>query len=63
MTTFARTLLLFACCLLSLNVKAEAPLIAHYKVATEADDVVTRVLFNAASKEFGFTVQYVNYSS
>ncbi|MFH4711200.1 GGDEF domain-containing protein [Vibrio alginolyticus] len=63
MTTFARTLLLFACCLLSLNVKAEAPLIAHYKVATEADDVVTRVLFNAASKEFGFIVQYVNYSS
>ncbi|EGQ8054796.1 GGDEF domain-containing protein [Vibrio alginolyticus] len=63
MTTFARTLLLFACCLLSLNVKAEAPLIAHYKVATEADDVVTRVLFNAASEEFGFTVQYVNYSS
>ncbi|HHF0533997.1 TPA: GGDEF domain-containing protein [Vibrio alginolyticus] len=63
MTTFARTLLLFACCLLSLNVKSEAPLIAHYKVATEADDVVTRVLFNAASKEFGFTVQYVNYSS
>ncbi|EGR0804298.1 GGDEF domain-containing protein [Vibrio alginolyticus] len=63
MTTFARTLLLFACCLLSLNVKAEASLIAHYKVATEADDVVTRVLFNAASKEFGFTVQYVNYSS
>ncbi|KPM88227.1 diguanylate cyclase [Vibrio alginolyticus] len=63
MTTFARTLLIFACCLLSLNVKAEAPLIAHYKVATEADDVVTRVLFNAASKEFGFTVQYVNYSS
>ncbi|MDG2785676.1 GGDEF domain-containing protein [Vibrio parahaemolyticus] len=63
MTTFARTLLLFACCLLSLNVKAEAPLIAHYKVATEADDVITRVLFNAASKEFGFTVQYVNYSS
>ena len=63
MTTFARTLLLFACCLLSLNVKAEAPLIAHYKVATEADDVVTRVLFNTASKEFGFTVQYVNYSS
>ncbi|EGR0269221.1 transporter substrate-binding domain-containing protein [Vibrio alginolyticus] len=63
MTTFDRTLLLFACCLLSLNVKAEAPLIAHYKVATEADDVVTRVLFNAASKEFGFTVQYVNYSS
>ncbi|MDW1959607.1 MULTISPECIES: GGDEF domain-containing protein [Vibrio] len=63
MTAFARTLLLFACCLLSLNVKAEAPLIAHYKVATEADDVVTRVLFNAASKEFGFTVQYVNYSS
>ncbi|EID0029959.1 transporter substrate-binding domain-containing protein [Vibrio alginolyticus] len=63
MTTFARTLLLFACCHLSLNVKAEAPLIAHYKVATEADDVVTRVLFNAASKEFGFTVQYVNYSS
>ncbi|BCG17063.1 diguanylate cyclase [Vibrio alginolyticus] len=48
---------------MSLNVKAEAPLIAHYKVATEADDVVTRVLFNAASKEFGFTVQYVNYSS
>ncbi|EJL6746181.1 TPA: GGDEF domain-containing protein [Vibrio alginolyticus] len=63
MTTFARTLLLFACCLLSLNVKAEAPLIAQYKVATEADDVVTRVLFNAASKEFGFIVQYVNYSS
>ncbi|MFH4510899.1 GGDEF domain-containing protein [Vibrio alginolyticus] len=63
MTTFARTLLLFACCHLSLNVKAEAPLIAHYKVATEADDVVTRVLFNAASEEFGFTVQYVNYSS
>ncbi|EGR2550032.1 transporter substrate-binding domain-containing protein [Vibrio alginolyticus] len=63
MTTFARTLSLFACCLLSLNVKAEAPLIAHYKVATEADDVVTRVLFNAASEEFGFTVQYVNYSS
>ncbi|HHF3037192.1 MULTISPECIES: GGDEF domain-containing protein [Vibrio diabolicus subgroup] len=63
MTTFARTLLLFTCCLLSLNVKAESPLIAHYKVATEADDVVTRVLFNAASKEFGFTVQYVNYSS
>ncbi|EPQ8265300.1 GGDEF domain-containing protein [Vibrio alginolyticus] len=63
MTAFARTLLLFACCLLSLNVKAEAPLIAHYKVATEADDVVTRVLFNAASEEFGFTVQYVNYSS
>ncbi|MDF5302167.1 transporter substrate-binding domain-containing protein, partial [Vibrio parahaemolyticus] len=63
MITLARTLLLFACLLLSLHVKAEPSLQPHYKIATEADDVVTRVLFDAVSTEFGVSVEYINYAS
>ncbi|HCE2130778.1 GGDEF domain-containing protein [Vibrio parahaemolyticus] len=63
MITLARTLLLFACLLPSLHVKAEPSLQPHYKIATEADDVVTRVLFDAVSTEFGVSVEYINYAS
>lgn len=34
---------------------------SNYKVAIEADDVVTRILFDAASSRFGFSVEYVYY--
>lgn len=36
---------------------------SSYKVAMEADDVVTRILFDAASERFGFNVEYVYYPS
>ncbi|NOH67432.1 GGDEF domain-containing protein [Vibrio rotiferianus] len=35
----------------------------EYKVATEADDIVTRALFDAISAEFDVSIQYVNFSS
>ncbi|WP_155488071.1 GGDEF domain-containing protein, partial [Vibrio harveyi] len=56
-------LLVFACFLLSLSLKAEPEQAPNYKVATEADDVVTRVLFDAVAEHFGVSIQYVNYSS
>lgn len=34
-----------------------------YLVATEADDVVTRVLFDAIAYQFNIDIQYVNYPS
>ncbi|KHD26656.1 diguanylate cyclase [Vibrio caribbeanicus] len=34
-----------------------------YKVAMEADDVVTRILFDAISDKFGLNVEYVYYPS
>ncbi|WP_104047593.1 GGDEF domain-containing protein, partial [Vibrio jasicida] len=56
-------LLVFACFLLSLSLKAEPVTPSYYKVATEADDVVTRVLFDAVAENFDVSIQYVNYSS
>lgn len=43
-----------------LPVKAQTP---SYKVAMEADDVVTRVLFDAVASKFQLDVQYVYYPS
>ncbi len=34
-----------------------------YKVATEADDVVTRVLFDSIAHHFNLEIEYVNYPS
>ncbi|WPC75032.1 GGDEF domain-containing protein [Vibrio porteresiae] len=34
-----------------------------YHVATESDDVVSRVLFDAIAHEFGIDIQYVTYTS
>lgn len=63
MVKVVQRLLVFACFLLSLSLKAEPEQVSHYKVATEADDVVTRVLFDAVAENFGVSIQYVNYSS
>ncbi|NOH84251.1 transporter substrate-binding domain-containing protein [Vibrio sp. 03-59-1] len=35
----------------------------HYSVATEADDIVTRILFDALAEEFELSIQYVDYPS
>ncbi len=50
MVKVVQRLLVFACFLLSLSLKAEPEHVSHYKVATEADDVVTRVLFDAVAE-------------
>ncbi|ENP8339912.1 transporter substrate-binding domain-containing protein [Vibrio harveyi] len=63
MVKVVQRLLVFACFLLSLSLKAEPEQAPNYKVATEADDVVTRVLFDAVAEHFGVSIQYVNYSS
>ncbi len=63
MVKVVQRLLVFACFLLSLSLKAEPEQAPNYKVATEADDVVTRVLFEAVAEHFGVSIQYVNYSS
>ncbi|MFZ3430329.1 GGDEF domain-containing protein [Vibrio harveyi] len=63
MVKVVQRLLVFACFLLSLSLKAEPEQAPSYKVATEADDVVTRVLFDAVAEHFGVSIQYVNYSS
>lgn len=63
MVKVVQRLLVFACFLLSLSLKAEPKQAPNYKVATEADDVVTRVLFDAVAEHFGVSIQYVNYSS
>ncbi|YCO02811.1 diguanylate cyclase [Vibrio sp. VNB-15] len=63
MVKVVQRLLVFACFLLSLSLKAEHEAPSHYTVATEADDVVTRVLFDAVADNFGVSIQYVNYSS
>ncbi|MGR5235422.1 diguanylate cyclase [Vibrio alfacsensis] len=63
MVKVVQRLWVFACLLLSLSLKAEPASPPHYKVATEADDVVTRVLFDAVAKEFDVSIQYINYSS
>ncbi|MBY6235992.1 GGDEF domain-containing protein [Vibrio harveyi] len=63
MVKVVQRLLVFACFLLSLSLKAEPEQAPNYKVATEADDVVTRVLFDAIAEHFGVSIQYVNYSS
>jgi len=34
-----------------------------YRVATEADDVVTRILFDAIAYQFRLEIDYVNYPS
>lgn len=41
-------------------VKAQTP---NYKVAMEADDVVTRVLFDAVASKFSLNIEYVYYPS
>lgn len=53
-------LVLFAC---SVSVHSEQTTDAPYLVATEADDVVTRVLFDAIAYQFNIDIQYVNYPS
>lgn len=53
-------LVLFVC---SVSVHAEQNADAPYLVATEADDVVTRVLFDAIAYQFNVDIQYVNYPS
>ncbi|CAH1607089.1 GGDEF domain-containing protein [Vibrio jasicida] len=63
MVKVVQRLLVFACFLLSLSLKAEPVTPSYYKVATEADDVVTRVLFDAVAENFDVSIQYVNYSS
>ncbi|MCG9611985.1 GGDEF domain-containing protein [Vibrio harveyi] len=63
MVKVVQRLWVFACFLLSLSLKAEPEQAPNYKVATEADDVVTRVLFDAVAEHFGVSIQYVNYSS
>ncbi|CAH1537333.1 Diguanylate cyclase [Vibrio jasicida] len=63
MVKVVQRLLVFACFLLSLSLKAEPETPSYYKVATEADDVVTRVLFDAVAENFDVSIQYVNYSS
>ncbi|WP_104040145.1 GGDEF domain-containing protein [Vibrio hyugaensis] len=63
MVKVVQRLLVFACFLLSLSLKAEPVTPSYYKVATEADDVVTRVLFDAVADNFDVSIQYVNYSS
>ncbi|MFZ3442508.1 GGDEF domain-containing protein [Vibrio harveyi] len=63
MVKVVQRLLVFACFLLSLSLKAEPEQAPNYKVATEADDVVTRVLFDAVAEHFGVSIQYVNYLS
>lgn len=63
MVKVVQRLLVFACFLLSLSLKAEPEHVSHYKVATEADDVVTRVLFDAVAEKFDVSIEYVNYSS
>ncbi|ENQ8700750.1 transporter substrate-binding domain-containing protein [Vibrio harveyi] len=63
MVKVVQRLLVFACFLLSLSLKAEPEQAPNYTVATEADDVVTRVLFDAVAEHFGVSIQYVNYSS
>ncbi|MGR5515625.1 GGDEF domain-containing protein [Vibrio harveyi] len=63
MVKVVQRLLVFACFLLSLSLKAEPEQAPNYKVATEADDVVTRVLFDAVAEHFGVSIHYVNYSS
>jgi diguanylate cyclase (GGDEF)-like protein len=63
MVKVVQRLLVFACFLLSLSLKAEPVTPSYYKVAIEADDVVTRVLFDAVAENFDVSIQYVNYSS
>lgn len=53
-------LVLYSC---SVSAHAEQPTDAPYLVATEADDVVTRVLFDAIAYQFNIDIQYVNYPS
>ncbi|MGR5301970.1 MULTISPECIES: GGDEF domain-containing protein [Vibrio] len=63
MVKVVQRLLFLACCLLSLSLKSEPINPSHYQVATKADDVVTRVLFDAIAAKFNVSIQYVNYSS
>jgi len=57
---------LFSLCFFTKSVFADSDVNAvqnKYNVAIEADDVVSRVLFNAASTKFEFVVEYKNYNS
>ncbi|BCN24675.1 diguanylate cyclase [Vibrio alfacsensis] len=63
MVKVVRSLLFLACLFFGFCVKAEVTTLSAYKVATEADDVVTRVLFDAVAKEFGIHIEYVTYSN
>lgn len=63
MVKVVQRLLVFACFLLSLSLKAESEHVSHYKVAPEADDFVKHVLFDAVMEKFDVSIEYVNYSS
>lgn len=51
--------------ILAANTAVSAPIVTDktYRVATEADDVVTRVLFDAVAYQFHLDIDYVNYPS
>lgn len=50
-------------CLLQVRVYAANDQINTYLVATEADDVVTRVIFDDVAHQFNIDIEYVNYPS
>ncbi|KAA1206034.1 GGDEF domain-containing protein [Vibrio cholerae] len=62
LNAFSRRVLLWLGWLL-ISTSSLAATSTTYKVATEADDVVTRVLFDSIAHHFNLEIEYVNYPS